>query len=303
MRAVVVGAVESTAVLADALARADGWSVPLIVTLPKDLEARHSDFVDMQPYAQRLGAQLHFARNSNDADTLAAIDKAEPDYIFVVGWSQICKPEFLALRPGKVIGYHPAPLPRLRGRAVIPWTILLEEKITASSLFWVDEGTDSGDLLSQRYFHIASDETAQELYDKHMHSLKLMLDDLLPRMARGEEPRIVQDHRYATWAARRTPADGAIDWQASAAEIDRLVRAVGRPYPGAFTFRGEARITVWSTALETGAEQYHGMPGQIVRNEEGELIVQTGDGLVRLVEWEMDGAGTPPMHAILGERR
>lgn len=300
MRAVVVGAVESTAVLADALIDTDGWSIPLIVTLSADLNSRHSDFVDMQPCANRAGARLHATRNSNDAGTLEAIRAAEADYIFVVGWSQICKPEFLALKPGKVIGYHPAPLPRLRGRAVIPWTILLDEKITAGSLFWVDEGTDSGDLLAQRYFHLASDETAQELYDKHMQCLAAMLEEVLPMMARGEERRIVQDARYATWAARRTPADGQVNWQASAADIDRLVRAVGRPYPGAFTFAKGNKLIVWASALDNRAERFHGQPGQIVALEDGDLLVQTRAGLLRLTEWEYEAGGVPPMHAVLG---
>ena len=77
-----------------------------------------------------------------------------------------------------MVGYHPAPLPRLRGRAVIPWTILLDEKITASSLFWIDEGVDSGPLLAQRFFHIAPDETAATLYARHMTALDAMLREV-----------------------------------------------------------------------------------------------------------------------------
>src|SRR3546814_2322762 len=96
----------------------------------------------------------------NAADVLEAVSALAPDYVFVIGWSQICKPAFRQAAGGQVIGYHPAPLPRLRGRAVIPWTILLDEKITASTLFWIDDGVDSGPILAQRYFHIAPDETA-----------------------------------------------------------------------------------------------------------------------------------------------
>src|SRR3546814_18147932 len=81
-----------------------------------------------------------------------------------MGGSQICKPAFRQAAGGQGIGYHPAPLPRLRGRAVIPWTILLDEKITASTLFWIDDGVDSGPILAQRSFHIAPDEKAAILY-------------------------------------------------------------------------------------------------------------------------------------------
>ncbi len=303
MRAVVIGAVESTAILADALLQAEGWSVPLIVTLPEELQARHSDFVDMRPYAHKLGAKVHPAGNSNDAETCAAIEQADPDYIFVVGWSQICGPDILGIKPGKVVGYHPAPLPRLRGRAAIPWTILLDERITAGSLFWIDEGTDSGDLLAQHYFHLAGDEIVAEVYDRHMAALAQMLAEILPMLGRGEERRIAQDARYATWAARRTQADGLIGWHEGVEDIHRLVRAVGRPYPGAFTFAGERKLVIWQSAVESGPDRFHARPGQIVLNDDGELLVKTGQGVLRLIEWGIEGDKKLPMHTILGGRK
>lgn len=298
LRAVVVGAVGSTAVLVEELARAPGWEVPLVLTLPEELHKRHSDLVDLRPHAAHAGALLATAVRTNDPETILLVRAARPDFVFVVGWSQLCGPEFLATPAIGAIGYHPAPLPRLRGRAAIPWTILLDEPITASSLFWIGAGTDDGDILAQNYFHVARDETAQALYDKHMDALRDMLRGVLPRLAAGERPRTVQDERYATWATKRTPADGAIDWRKSAREIDRLVRAVGRPYPGAFTRSGERRITIWETRLVGGAELHHAMPGQIVARDGHRLTVQTGDGLIELADWEVEGRA-PALHAIL----
>ncbi|WP_395327319.1 formyltransferase family protein [Novosphingobium sp. BL-8H] len=298
LRAVVVGAVGSTAVLVEELAAAAGWELPLVVSLPEELFKRHSDLVDLRPHAARAGARMAAVARTNDPETLLLIRAAKPDYVFVVGWSQLCGPDFLGIGAKGSIGYHPAPLPRLRGRAAIPWTILLDEPISASSLFWIGAGTDDGDILAQRYFHVARDETAQGLYDKHMDALRLMLRDVLPKLAAGEQPRTVQDERYATWATRRTPADGAIDWRRPAVEIDRLVRAVGRPYPGAFTRQGDRRITVWATRPVAGAERHHALPGQIVARQGRVLTVQTGDGLLDLVDWEIEGT-SPALHAIL----
>lgn len=281
--------------------KAPGWTVPLVVTLPDELRARHSDFYDLEPLAEAAGAKIHRAANSNDSATIAAIRAARPDYIFVIGWSQICRPEFLDICPGKAIGYHPAPLPRLRGRAAIPWTILLDEPITASSLFWLADGTDTGELLRQEFFHVATDETAQTLYDKHMSALRSMLSAALPELASGVERRIPQDDRYATYAAKRTPRDGLIDWRSSAQEIDRLVRAVGRPYPGAFTDVAGKKLIIWSTSPVGGADRHHAMPGQIVACEGGSLTVQTGDGLLAIHEWQTAEDDKPPrLHQLLG---
>lgn len=302
LRAVVVGAVGSTAILLDALSRSTDWQVPLVVTLPGELHARHSDIVDLAPYARSAGAELLAVSRTNDPATLAAVRAVRPDFVFVVGWSQLVGTDFLAIAPKGSIGYHPAPLPRLRGRAAIPWTILLNEPISASSMFWIGAGTDDGDLLAQKYFHVARDETAQSLYDKHMAAFASILQDLLPRLAAGDRPSLPQDERHATWATKRTAADGRIDWNGDAASIDRLVRAVGRPYPGAFTHAGARRMTVWTTRLANGDGLHHALPGQIISRADGVLLVQTGRGLIELVEWDIDEDRAPAVHSMLGIR-
>ena len=301
MRAVIVGAVGSTAVAIEEVGNAHGWTLPLVVTLPDELRGRHSDFHDLEPLAARAGARLHRAGNSNEPDTIAAIRAVDPDYVLVIGWSQICRREFLDVCRGKTIGYHPAPLPRLRGRAAIPWTILLNEPITAGSLFWLAEGTDTGDILRQEFFHVARRETAQTLYDRHMSALRSMLQGVLPELASGIERRVAQDERYATWAARRTERDGLIDWRSSAEAIDRLVRAVGRPYPGAFTHFSGEKLVVWRASAVSEGEQHHAMPGQVVALGENSLTVQTGRGLLEIQEWQHgEGSRPPRLHQVLG---
>ncbi|KRA83613.1 methionyl-tRNA formyltransferase [Altererythrobacter sp. Root672] len=300
MRAVVVGAVGSTEVLINALIADPAWELALVVTVPPELHGRHSDIVDLSDLAAEAGCALHFTAHTNDEPTLAAVRRAEPDYIFVVGWSQLCRSEFLALKPGRIVGYHPAALPRLRGRAVLPWTILLDEKITAGSLFWLEEGTDDGDLIAQEFFHVAPDETATTLYARHMLALGAMLARVLPELASGRQPRTAQDERYATYAAKRTPSDGLINWAAGAREIDRLVRAVGRPYPGAFSYLGDEKLILWKSSPAADDGRYHARPGQIVACGDDTLVVQTGDGLLQVEDWELEGQSRPRIHAVLG---
>lgn len=305
LSAVVIGAVGSTRVLIEELARAPDWDVALVLTLPETLHGRHSDIEDLDAPALAAGARLVRLEHSDEAGVGAALRKLggdfRPDYLFVVGWSQIVAPAVLRYARRGAIGYHPAPLPRLRGRAPIPWTIMLGEPITASSLFWIGEGIDDGDLLAQEYFHVAPDETAASLYARHMAALRAMLRPALAGLARGEEPRKVQDERHATWSARRIPADGEIDWHQDAVSIDRLVRAVGRPYPGAFTHVGSRRLTIWSARPVPGAHRHHALPGQVVEQRGEVLLVMTGEGLLEVEEWQVgeEGAG-PRRHAVLG---
>ncbi|WP_343517620.1 formyltransferase family protein [Sphingomonas sp.] len=301
MRALLIGAVEGTRVAANAIAGTPGWDLAAIATLPPELAARHSDFVDLAPVAARHGASLIPVAQCNAPAFLEEMRRIAADIVFVIGWSQICGPEFRAAAGGRVVGYHPAPLPRLRGRAVIPWTILLDEKITASSLFWIDDGIDSGPLLAQRFFHVAPGETAATLYAKHMAVLDAMLRELLPRLARGPVPGDAQDEAVATWATRRRPSDGRIDWRAPAEEIERLVRAVGRPYPGAFSEAGGDRITIWSARACACADRQHASPGQVILHDAEGFAVRCGDGrALHIVEFETAAPRAPALHSVLG---
>lgn len=299
MRAVLVGAVGSTATALEAFARSD-WELSLCVTLPSEKSGRHSDFVDLADAAQAAGAGMFFATATNDPETIKAIRAAGPDYVFVIGWSQICGNDFLNIAPGAVVGYHPAALPRLRGRAAIPWTILLDEKITAGSLFFMSDGVDDGQILDQQYFHVAPRETASTLYAKHLAALGEMLDRTLLRLASGEAKPQPQDEFCATYAVRRTSADGWIDWRQPARDIDRLVRAAGKPYPGAFTTAKDAKLTIWSSEPVDPPLPYHAEPGQLVAHDDLGLLIQTGSGQLRVSEWSWDLVGQPPMHVLMG---
>lgn len=299
LKAVIVGAVESTRVALDVIAREPGWTLSLVLTLPRDLARRHDDFVDLAKPAMEAGAEVQYVKNVNSDEALDTLRSVRADAVFVIGWSQICGEQFQTAAGGRVIGYHPAPLPRLRGRAVIPWTILNAEPITAGTLFWIDSGVDSGPILAQRFFHVADNETAASLYAKHMVALRTMMEQALPQIAAGNPPRVEQDEQYATWAARRTMADGIIDWSLPAAEIETLIRAVGKPYAGASTFSGPARLTIWRASA--GAFSRHSAAsGQVVSVEAAGFCVMCGNGQVLHIHEFASDAGEPPrMHSRL----
>ena len=298
MRIAFVGAVEGSLRALRAMI-SEGFPPVLVVTLEEDLSKRHSDFVDLEPTAREHDIPVLRVRNINDATSIKGIRAVSPDYVFIVGWSQICGAEFRNITPGRTIGYHPAALPRLRGRATLPWTILNDEKITGGSLFVIDGGVDSGDILEQRFFHVAPRETARTLYDKHMLALESMIRASLSALAAGEPVLTKQDETCATYAARRRPEDGRIDWTVPAREVDRLVRAVSRPYPGAFTTYCGKRLTIWR-AEDIDRHTYHGVAGQIVDvNGEG-FDVLTGNGMLRVSEWEGDDILSIRNHEVLG---
>ncbi len=287
MRLLLVGAVESTRT---ALATLLASEVPpvAVMTLPTSRSARHSDWVDLRPLACDAGVPVVDATDINAPGVLDQAAALCVDYALVIGWSQICRASFLDIPSVGVIGYHPAPLPENRGRAVIPWTILQGRRETGSTLFWIDAGMDTGDVLVQERFAVATDETARSLYDKHLDALARLLRTALPLLELAHPPRVVQDHDRATYCARRTRDDGLIDWASSAASVWTMVRATGDPYPGAFSFLRGRRLTLWE-AEYVGTGPYWGLPGQVQALVGSDALVQCGDGehvLLRTVQLE-----------------
>ena len=295
MRTVLVGAVDSARVALDVLAR-HGAAPAALFTLPPARGAkRHSDYVELRPLAERHGVPVVDAPDVNAPDALARLRELAPDHVMVIGWSQLCRAEFLGVARHGTIGFHPAPLPENRGRAVIPWTILQDRRETGSTLFWIDEGTDSGDVLLQERFAVAPAETATTLYAKHLAALERMMDRAVPLLLAGAAPRVPQDHARATYCAKRTADDGVIDWRAPAREVWRLVRAVTDPYPGAFTTHRGHRLGVW-TADYVGRTPYRGVAGQVHALDEAGALVQCGDGehvLLRVVQPEGSARAEP----------
>jgi methionyl-tRNA formyltransferase len=301
MQTVLVGAVASSQVALEALGRSR-MSPAAVVTLPLSHAHRHSDYVDLRPLARQYGVPVLEVTDINAPDTVRQVGAIAPDLIFVIGWSQLCRREFLSIPSGGCIGFHPARLPAFRGRAVIPWTILEGCSETGATLFWIDEGMDSGDILAQVCVPVSDVETARTLYTKQMEALRTMLEGVIPGLRDRRPARTPQDHSRATYCAKRTPKDGLIDWTAPAYQVWTLIRASGDPYPGAFTYhRGPCRLIVWE-ADYLGDAPYIGFPGQVQAFVDGAAVVRCGDErhvLVRKVQSE----GRPPESAAQVLRR
>lgn len=304
-RIILVGAVWSTEVALKALAAA-GHPPVLLLTLPLEKAHWHSDYVDLGPVAELLGVSTMRVEDVNRRDILAALAELGPDIIMVVGWSRLCGTDFLKIPRIGTLGYHPTLLPKMRGRAALAWTILLDVRKTGGTLFWVDEGVDSGPIAIQRSFQLTGEERLSDLIDLHKETLAGMLPSVVDQIARGERPAAAQDHAKATYLAVRRPADGEIDWCREAADIERLVRSASRPYPGAFTYLRDRKLVIWSARV-VHYPNWHAQQGQIFTYENELPIVRCGSATdLALVEFELcesEGVSQSGASPIRGQPR
>src|SRR6266516_651758 len=126
-----------------------GAEIAAVVTLPGPIDPNRSGQCSFDDVAVSLGAPLIETENVNSRETVEAVRAAEPDSIFLVGWSQLVREELIALAPKGVFGMHPTLLPRHRGRAPIPWAIISGLARTGVTLFEiVDANADSGPVVA-----------------------------------------------------------------------------------------------------------------------------------------------------------
>jgi methionyl-tRNA formyltransferase len=259
-------------------AREAGAEIVGVVTLPGPIDPNRSG----QCSFDDVGAPVVETTDVNAPETIDAVRALRPDAIFVVGWSQLVRADLLALAPGAVFGMHPTLLPRHRGRAPIPWTILSGLARTGVTLFEiVDPTADSGPIVGQLEVAVEPDETASTLFDKLARTHVDLIREYVPQLAAGSAPRTAQDPRRASAWPRRTPADGIIDWETRAPYLYDWVRAQTRPYPGAFTFLGDAKVVVWRARPVAWAGD--APAGTVV---EAGPVVACGEGALLLEEVE-----------------
>ena len=263
-----------------------GAQIVGVVTLPGPIDSDRSGQCSFDEVAARHGARLIETADVNVPETVAAVREAKPEMIFVVGWSQLVRQELIETAPRGVYGMHPTLLPRHRGRAPIPWTILAGLARTGVTLFEITDPTaDSGPIVGQVKVPVEPDETASTLYEKLSRAHVELVRDAFPRLAAGTAERVPQDDRRASVWPKRTPLDGIIDWETRAPYLYDWVRAQTRPYPGAFTYLGEERVVVWRA--RPLADDVSAPSGTVVDVRDGEPVVACGEGA--LVLEEVDG--------------
>tara|TARA_B100001248_G_C27383274_1_gene458244 strand:- start:1021 stop:1746 length:726 start_codon:yes stop_codon:yes gene_type:complete len=177
-----------------------------------------------------LDNDIGYTITSNINDNRKDISLLEFDFFVVMGHPFLLKRDLLELRPG--IGFHPSMLPQRRGRAPINWAIIDGLTEIGVSLFHLDHGVDSGNIIFQQTIPVEKNDTAANLVTKISEVLVANLGEIL--VAWPNLPSIEQDENNASYTEKREPKDGEITKDMTAGEAARLVRALNGPYPSAF---------------------------------------------------------------------
>lgn len=235
-----------------------GGHLDFAMTLKDDRAVAKSGRIYLDAFCEARGIPLAKIVNVNDPDAVEAIRNADLDWLFIIGWSQIARAEVLGTPRKGVLGMHPTLLPEGRGRAAIPWAILKGLRETGVTLFKLDEGVDTGPILAQERLAIGEREDAGSLYARVNEAHRLLIRHAWPDLVANRLALQPQDPEAGSVWPGRKPEDGRLDPAMTLQEADRLVRAVTRPYPGAFMDVEGRRLRVWRG--EPGAREATGLP-------------------------------------------
>jgi len=281
---------------------AHGFTIPMVLSHEDDPKENRW-FASVADFCGERGIPVFTPKDVNAAPWPDRIRTAAPDLLLSFYYRSMLKKEVLDIPRLGALNLHGSLLPKYRGRAPVNWVLVKGETETGVTLHFMTEKPDAGDIVGQAAVPIAFDDTALTLFGKMESAASVLLDGLLPRIAKGEIPRRPNDLARGSYFGGRRPEDGRIDWSRPATEIYNLVRAVTRPYPGAFAELSDEKLTVWRAIplpAEAGSELSPGtirvsggpsfvMAGGCAAPVSGprRIVVETGEGWLQLeeIEW------------------
>ena len=240
----------------------------------------NSDHYDLSKISSENSIPFIYSKDINSEDSIKWISSLSPDLILCFGWSRLLKSEILQIPTHGVVGFHPSKLPENRGRHPLIWALVLGLKETASTFFMMDEGADTGDIISQKRILIDDNDNAFSLYEKVSNTALNQIEVLINQFISGSIEKVNQKNLISNSWRKRGINDGKIDWRMSAKSIYNLVRGLSKPYVGAhFEFKGDI-IKVWNSKIIIDKRK-NIEPGKVLSLKNG-ILIKTGDNSILL---------------------
>jgi methionyl-tRNA formyltransferase len=275
-----------------------GYPIAAVVTQPDRPAGREKKETapPVKQMAQKLGLKVLQPASVKDPSFLEALRAVRPDLVVVAAFGQILPKAVLDLPPLGCLNIHPSLLPAYRGAAPINWSIIRGEKQTGVTIMLMDEGMDSGDILTQEQTPIGKTETYGELHDRLAAQGATLLVKTIDRIVAGNAQRQKQDSSRATFAPRLNRETGRIRWRNPACDIVNLIRGLS-PSPAAYTLLEGQDLKIFTAAARPGSPQEP--PGSVAAATAEGLPVAASGGYVVLKEVQMAGKKRMPVSDFL----
>lgn len=248
-------------------------------------------------WAQECSVEVLQPDRCKDTGFLDHIGALKPDLGLVFAFGQLLPKELLDIPARGFINIHPSLLPRYRGAAPIQWTLINGDEETGVTILQVTPKLDDGDMLLQERVRVDPEENAVELGERLARLGADLAVRALDQLDSGKAEFTPQDESQVVWAPALTKEDGRIDWSRKTLPLHNRIRGV-QPWPGASTRLQDKTLKIHRAA--PGPQESPGAgPGRVVKAEGDDLLIGTGDGLLRLLEVQLEGKKRMPVKDFL----
>jgi methionyl-tRNA formyltransferase len=246
------------------------------VFCPPDRGAKTDPLKDA---ALAAGVPVFQPRHLKDPEAYEAMVSLAPDLGVLAFVTDIVPPKVFNVPKLGSIEYHPSLLPKYRGSSAINWAVINGEKETGLSIFWLDEGIDTGDILLQKKVEVGPNETTGEVYFNKLYPLGVAaLLEAVALVVQGKAPQIPQDHSQANYDPPCDERVAALNWNQPGRKVFDFIRGCD-PQPGATTtFKGE-QVKFYNASYLM--DDHNAPPGEILEvTDKGLKVAIAGAALL-----------------------
>lgn len=277
----------------------NGYEIAGVVTQPDKPRGRGkaSAMTPVKEAALELGLTVYQPSRVREQSFMDTVRALNPDVIVVSAFGQIIPKALLELPRYGCVNIHASLLPKYRGAAPIQWAVMDGEPVSGVTIMQMDEGLDTGDMLAKTEVPLEPDETGGSLFDKLSRAGAELLIRTLPALEQGtltpEKQPLESPTAYARMIRKE---DGRIDWNLEAEAIERRIRGLN-PWPSAYTELTGKILKIWRA--EVLPKESGQTPGTVTEAGKGGFCVQTGKGVLRLLEVQLEGKKRMDAQAFL----
>ena len=287
MKVIFMGTPDFSVGTLEALVEA-GHEVVLAVTQPDKPKGRGGkmQYTPVKEAALARDIPVYQPKKIREPECIEELKKYNADIMVVIAFGQILPKEILQMTPYGCINVHASLLPKYRGAAPIQWAVIDGEKVSGVTTMQMNEGLDTGDMILKTEIPLDPKETGGSLHDKLAEAgAKLCVETLkcLEDKTATWEPQGESTTAYAKMLDKNL---GNINWTDPAVQIERLIRGLN-PWPSAYTHWNDKVIKLWQADVVEGNTDQEA--GTIVKVEKDSFYVQTGEGLLKIEELQLQG--------------
>ena len=224
--------------------------------------------------------------NVNSETSLNKILSYDCDVLVSMSFNQIFRKDIINLTPIGIINCHAGKLPFYRGRNILNWVLINDDKEFGITVHFVDEGIDTGDIILQKTFPITDLDCYKTLLNTSYSNCANILYESLVQIAKNNFERIIQKtiHPVGFYCGMRSPGDEVINWNNSSRKLFNFIRSISDPGPIARTNNGINEITINKSTFIKEAPKYIGTVGQVLSKTENGFLVKTKDSFIEISE-------------------